>query len=250
MAHDRASVARNAFARVGTAPPPADADAMLPAVVQPTAVLSAPPAVPRTGPLSESEHADLAAYEAAYEAACDEGRRAAFAAGQALKFIRDAGLYREQYTSFEAYTRERWDLAHSQAYRLIDAWELGRRLSPIGERFGVRVTESHIRELLPLARKEGLGPDAAEAVYVAAAESGGRITAKVLRRQSQARLTGGDAPEPVNPARALSASVLAKIYRFASTTADRDAVDLTLELVSAGLVELKRQIQAEREAGQ
>lgn len=54
--------------------------------------------------------------------------------GKALKQIRDEQLYRELlFNSFEAYVKERWDMARSHAYRLIDSSNVIDNLSPIGD---------------------------------------------------------------------------------------------------------------------
>ena len=123
------------------------------------------------GRLSPAEKADLATCEAAL----DNLRLAFAAAGKALQVIRDARLYRSTHDTFEAYVEQRWGMGKSQAYRLVEAWPLAERLSPIGE----RLTESHVRELLPFAGRHG--QDAAAAVYQAVAEADGiRVTASVL----------------------------------------------------------------------
>jgi len=54
--------------------------------------------------------------------------------GKALKEIRDNRLYKQiLYETFEAYTRARWDMGKSQAYRLIDSYKVVNNLSPIGD---------------------------------------------------------------------------------------------------------------------
>lgn len=54
--------------------------------------------------------------------------------GKALSRIRDEQLYRQLlFNSFEAYVKERWDMAKSHAYRLIEASKLIDNLSPIGD---------------------------------------------------------------------------------------------------------------------
>lgn len=54
--------------------------------------------------------------------------------GKALKRIRDEQLYRQLlFNSFEAYVKERWDMAKSHAYRLIEASKVIDNLSPIGD---------------------------------------------------------------------------------------------------------------------
>jgi hypothetical protein len=125
-----------------------------------------------TGDLTGREQADLAACEAAI----DNLRIAFWAAGKALQTIRDGRLYRATHGTFESYVTDRWDMQTSQAYRLIQAWPLAERLSPIGD----KINESQVRELLPLA--DTYGPDAAETVYRTVTETDGvRVTASVLK---------------------------------------------------------------------
>src|SRR5438309_439896 len=80
------------------------------------------------------EQADLATCEAAL----DNLRVAFWAAGKALQVIRDARLYRDTHATFEDYVEQRWDMARSPAYRLIDAWPLAERLSPMGDKLNER----------------------------------------------------------------------------------------------------------------
>ena len=66
-------------------------------------------------------------------------------------------------------------MSRSQAYRLVDAWPLAERLSPMGD----KLNERQIRELLPLASRHG--QDAAVAVYRTVAETEGiQVTAALL----------------------------------------------------------------------
>jgi hypothetical protein len=54
--------------------------------------------------------------------------------GKALKQIRDDRLFRDLlFDSFEAYVKQRWDMARSHAYRLIKAANVIYNLSPIGD---------------------------------------------------------------------------------------------------------------------
>lgn len=82
--------------------------------------------------------------------------------------IRDARLYRDTHATFEDYVEQRWDISRSPAYRLIDAWPLAERLSPIGD----KLNERQVRELLPLASRPG--HDAAVTVYRTVAETESR----------------------------------------------------------------------------
>lgn len=122
------------------------------------------------GPLSAAERADLATCETAL----DNLRMAFAAAGKALQVIRDARLYRDTHGTFEAYAEDRWDMSRAQAYRLISAWPLAERLSPIGD----KLNEGQVRELLPVADRHG--PDAAAVVYQTVADSE-QVTAARLR---------------------------------------------------------------------
>ena len=133
--------------------------------------LPAPYPATGDGQLSGSEHDDLAACETALE----NLRLAFWHAGKALQTIRDARLYRETHETFEDYVEQRWDMSRATAYRFIAAWPLAERLSPIGD----KLTESHVRELLPLADRHG--QNAAVTVYSTVAEADGtQVTAKVL----------------------------------------------------------------------
>ncbi|WP_018504901.1 hypothetical protein [Parafrankia discariae] len=121
--------------------------------------------------LIDTERQDLALAEAAI----DSLRVAFWVAGKALQLIRDARLYRGTHDTFEDYVTERWDMQTSQAYRLIQAWPLAERLSPMGD----KINERQVRGLLPIASRHG--QDAAVAVYQTVAETEGlRVTAAVL----------------------------------------------------------------------
>jgi len=54
--------------------------------------------------------------------------------GEALQRIRDCRTYLQTHESFEDYLRERWDMKRAHAFRLIDAAETVKTLSPIGDR--------------------------------------------------------------------------------------------------------------------
>jgi len=143
-----------------------------PAVISPGS-LPDPYTAAADGQLSDREHADLAACEAALE----NLRVAFWAAGKALQVVRDARLYRDTHATFEDYLAQRWDMSRAQAYRLIGAWPLAERLSPIGD----KLNESQVRELLPLAERHG--QDAAVTVYRAVTEADSvQVTAGVLHQ--------------------------------------------------------------------
>jgi hypothetical protein len=215
------------------------------------------------GQLSVSEQADLATCEAAI----DNLRLAFTAAGKALQVIRDARLYRSTHDTFENYAEQRWDMSRAQAYRLIEAWPLGERLSPMGD----KINERQVRELLPLADRHG--QDAAATVYQAVAEADGvRVTAAVLRdvvgiipadhfdpaeavNQIRAYLAGEHSPPelpPADPVRAFTAEsgkFVRNLHRFATSeaikaarTANPDAVRQALADIRAVLEEIEHEI--------
>jgi len=217
------------------------------------------------GQLSAAEVADLATCEAAL----DNLRLAFAAAGKALAVIQAARLYRATHDAFEDYVEQRWGMGKSQAYRLIEAWPLAERLSPIGE----RLTESHVRELLPLAGRHG--QDAAAAVYQAVDDADGiRVTAAVLHdvvallpadywdpdeavRQIRAYLAGDRTPPeppPADPLQAFTAETtrLLKSLRGiaagdvikAARSANPDMVRETIASVRAVLDQIEDEVTA------
>ena len=80
----------------------------------------------------------------------DKNRRSFYVIGKALKEICDDRLYRFLlFKTFEAYTRARWEIGKSQAYRLIEACHVIDNLSPIGDI--LPENESQVRSLASLA---------------------------------------------------------------------------------------------------
>lgn len=248
--------------RPGLAAVPAPAEpAQAPAAAIPAAAIPEPQHLPEgQGLLSAVERDHLAVCEAAL----DNLRRAFIAAGKALQVIRDSRLYRAGYATFEDYVEERWDIGRQYAYRLIAAWPLAERLSPIGD----TLTESQVRELLPLAGRHG--QDAAATVYQAVAGTGGvRITAAVLRdvvgilpsdhfdadeavRQIRAYLGGeriSPALPPADPVQAFTAEagkLIRNLHRVAAglsaaRTANPDAVRQAVAGIRAVLDEIERE---------
>jgi hypothetical protein len=64
----------------------------------------------------------------------ETNQRKFYQIGKALKQIRDERLFRDLlFDHFEAYVKDRWDMARSQAYRLIEAANVIDNLSPIGD---------------------------------------------------------------------------------------------------------------------
>jgi hypothetical protein len=65
--------------------------------------------------------------------------------------IRDSRLYRQQYSTFEDYCQERWQMTPQHAGRLMRASEIAANLEPIGS---IPATESQARPLTTLEPDE------------------------------------------------------------------------------------------------
>ena len=100
--------------------------------------------------------------------------------GRALKEIRDGRFYKNAlFETFEEYTRARWDIGRSQAYRLITSYEVIRNLSPIGDK--LPANESQVR---PLAQLESCEQRKAWKDFM---NSGIELTAHNIRKFIDAR---------------------------------------------------------------
>ncbi len=94
--------------------------------------------------------------------------------GNALLEVRDNTLYRDTFTTFEAYCRERWGMSRFYAHRLMGAATIAQNLLPIGN---MPDAESQVR---PLA---GLPPEQQREAWAVAVESApaGRPTARQVQ---------------------------------------------------------------------
>jgi len=81
----------------------------------------------------------------------EEGLRTFTEVGSALLQIRDGKLYQPQYSSFEEYCQEKWDMDHSHAYRLMNSAQVVENLksSPIGELLPANEAQARPLALLP-----------------------------------------------------------------------------------------------------
>ena len=98
--------------------------------------------------------------------------------GYSFEKIRDGRKYRAcGHTTFEAYCQERWKLSRQHVYRMIDACQIARDLSPIGD-----IAPTHETQLRPL--KALPDPEArAEAWSEAVEDAGGdQPTAKQVEK--------------------------------------------------------------------
>lgn len=100
--------------------------------------------------------------------------------GLALARIRDRRLYRKEFSTFEAYCREKWQYGHSQAYYLISAAAVVTELSTIVD-IPKPIHESQVRPLI------GLTPDQACAAWKKAVENAeGRVIAARIVKEAAA----------------------------------------------------------------
>ena len=86
----------------------------------------------------------------------EAGRKTFLDVGRALLEIRDyrGGVLYKRFGTFDAYCRERWDIGHSHAYRLMDAAEIYQSLSPRGDKAQQwPATEKQLRPLKKLPAK-------------------------------------------------------------------------------------------------
>ncbi len=100
------------------------------------------------------------------------GFMAYYESGLAIRRVRDARLYRDEYTTFEECCRQHWGISKTQANRLVLAAEVAQGLAPIGVK---PATESVARELarLPVIDR---GP-----TWLAIVSTNERPTAKGVR---------------------------------------------------------------------
>src|SRR6266404_8058402 len=80
------------------------------------------------------------------EGVVERGLGAFLEVAAALLEIRDSRLYRETHSTFEDFVRDRFQLARSTAYGLMDASRVAANVSPEGHGLSL----SHLRALAPL----------------------------------------------------------------------------------------------------
>jgi hypothetical protein len=86
----------------------------------------------------------------ACETIIDKGFKTFVEVGNALFEIRNNKLYREKYSTFEGYCKDRWQLKRQRAYELMDAAEVVTDLSEISDKsvfIDVPTKESHAAAL-------------------------------------------------------------------------------------------------------
>lgn len=106
-----------------------------------------------------------------HEAVIARGLKTFVDVGNALTAIRDGGLYRESYATFEGYCQERWGIERRHAYRLMDAAAVSQNVS-----HGTQALPQSERQARPLTALE---PDEQREAWRLARETApsGKITA-------------------------------------------------------------------------
>lgn len=125
------------------------------------------------------------------ETVIERGQQTFVEVGLALLEIRDSRLYRQQFSTFEDYCRERWGWSRRHVNRHIEAAEVSNVLGPIGP---IPTNEAQARELVPLMRHE---PSVVADVWQELREEHGeRLTASVIREAVQSVIAPQPAPQP------------------------------------------------------
>jgi hypothetical protein len=107
---------------------------------------------PVNGEVSEPLSPDEVLSLEGYEQIIAQGIKTFVQVGHALLTIREQRLYRESYTTFEDYCRQRWDLSRPRAYQLIDAAQVIDVVSTIVDI--VPVNEAQARPLASLPAEQ------------------------------------------------------------------------------------------------
>jgi hypothetical protein len=113
------------------------------------------------------------------ETVIDKGLSHFIEVGTALKEISEKKLYRENYRTFESYVSKRFEIQKAYAYRLIDAAEVKKDLSPIGDKIELPKNERQYRELAKLPNDAV--PEVWASVVETCEEQGEFITAKRVK---------------------------------------------------------------------
>lgn len=129
--------------------------------------------------ITDNEAVELATLERVIET----GMKCFTEVGNALLTIRDSRLYRSEYTTFEAYCRERWGMSRPRAYQYIDA---AATVSTMVDK-GIDPPQSE-RQARPLAQ---LPPERQAEAWQAATETAKeerrKVTAKDVETQVEKR---------------------------------------------------------------
>lgn len=127
---------------------------------------------PMSSKLTSSQCKELAKLEAIVSTAIEHFWKA----GEALRQIRDKGLYRETHGTFESYCLEKWSISRPEAYRQIGAASVVADLD-IKEGQPAPMTASQTRPLMKLKT-----PSMRRAAWNLACGAGGKVTAEIVEK--------------------------------------------------------------------
>jgi transposase-like protein len=116
----------------------------------------------------------------------EKGLQTFYEVGAALAEIRDSNLYKANYSSFEAYLKERWDMGRQRAYQLIEAAEVIDGLKSVYHGGQLPLNERQVREL---ARIE---PTKRAEVWGEATSDNTQPTAKKIKEVAEKNLPAVD----------------------------------------------------------
>ena len=183
--------------------------------------------------LTDAERANLFACETVIES----GWQTFVQVGLSFAQIRDERLYKEEYNTFEAYCRAKWEYGRNYVDRLISAAQVFTHLMTNSHQKPER--ETQVRPLV------GLSPaDAQQAWERAVAVAGGRnVTERLVKqivRQMKPQQTGTAAARTIRPSRAEQRKQIDTAIGELLVLAGRTPI---ADLLTAKIEELHRQIQ-------
>lgn len=85
------------------------------------------------------------------ESIISKNLKAFYEVGSALMEIRESKLYKQDYDTFEAYCRDRWDMTRQYAYNLIGSSEVVDNLKNVNNCLHIPASESQARPLTRLS---------------------------------------------------------------------------------------------------
>jgi hypothetical protein len=114
----------------------------------------------------------------ACEAVVEKGLQTFVEVGASLLEIRDNRYYRQEFDTFEAYCRQRWQMGASRARQLIGAAEVVKNLNTEGESVTI-VTPTHESQVRPLTK---LDPEQQREVWQSATRLSPKPTAELVAK--------------------------------------------------------------------
>jgi hypothetical protein len=176
------------------------------------------------------------------EQVVDRGLDTFVEVGLALREIRDSRLYRETYSTFEAYLDDRWQMSRPRGYQLIGAAGVAELVSTTVDT--PLANEAQARELVPLLHDED--EQAVLDVYRQLLDEygAGEVTAGRIRRLVRGRLERTRREQAAELARARGARSCqfdrVPLEAFVDRKSPRDALLDDVDRLTDGLERLRR----------